>query len=127
MKGSDVRISGAESKIMEALWERGLLTVADIIADVADAQQWSDATVKSLIGRMLKKNAIRSTRENGRTLYKAMISRDDYIRSESRGFLDRLFGGELSPFVSHFSEHQALSKGDIVKLKALLERLEDGD
>ena len=48
-------ISEAESRIMEALWRRGPLVVEDIIGEVAPAQNWSDATVKSLIGRLLKK------------------------------------------------------------------------
>ena len=122
-----MRISGAESRIMDALWQGELLTVTDIIAQVAEAQDWSDATVKSLIGRLLKKNAIKSSRVDGRTLYKAMISREDYIREESRGFLDRLFGGDLTPFVSHFSDHHALSKSDIQQLRALLEKLDNGD
>lgn len=116
-------ISGAESRIMEALWRRGALTVLDIISDVAQAQDWSDATVKSLIGRLLKKKAIQSSREDGRTVYRAMVAREDYIRDESRGFLDRLFGGDLTPFVSHFSDHHTLSKSDIQQLRALLEKL----
>jgi len=122
-----MRISGAESRIMEALWQGELLTVTDIIAQVAEAQDWSDATVKSLIGRLLKKNAIKSSRADGRTLYQAMITREDYIKDESRGFLDRLFGGDLTPFVSHFSDHHALSKSDIQQLRALLEKLDNGD
>ena len=122
-----MRISGAESRIMEALWQRGALSVSDIIAEVAEAQAWSDATVKSLIGRLLKKNAVQSSRVDGRTLYMAMVTREDYIRDESRGFLDRLFGGDLTPFVSHFSDHHALSKSDIQQLRALLEKLDHGE
>ena len=122
-----MRISGAESRIMEALWQRGALSVSDIIAEVAEAQAWSDATVKSLIGRLLKKNVVQSSRVDGRTLYIAMVTREDYIRDESRGFLDRLFGGDLTPFVSHFSDHHALSKSDIQQLRALLEKLDHGE
>jgi len=122
-----MRISGAESRIMEALWQRGALSVLDIVAEVAEAQAWSDATVKSLIGRLLKKNAVQSSRVDGRTLYMAMVTRADYIRDESRGFLDRLFGGDLTPFVSHFSDHHALSKSDIQQLRALLEKLDHGE
>jgi len=122
-----MRISGAESRIMEAVWRHGALSVLDIIAEVAEVQAWSDATVKSLIGRLLKKNAIQSSRVDGRTLYRAMVTREDYIRDESLGFLDRLFGGDLTPFVSHFSDHHALSKSDIQQLRALLEKLDHGE
>jgi len=121
-----VRISGAESRIMDALWRRGPLVVDDIIADAAPAQGWSDATVKALIGRLLKKQAIASFRDGGRTRYRPLVARDEYLAAESQGLLDRLFGGELSPFVSHFTEHRKLSPQDVARLKALIEKLDDG-
>jgi predicted transcriptional regulator len=124
--GCTVRISGAESRIMDALWRRGPLVVEDIIADAAPAQGWSDATVKALIGRLLKKQAISSFREGGRTRYRPLVERADYIAAESQGLLDRLFGGELSPFVSHFAEHRRLSPEEVARLKALIAKLDDG-
>ena len=42
-------ISTAESRIMEALWRKSPLTAEEIVADVAEPQGWSEATVKSLI------------------------------------------------------------------------------
>ncbi len=122
-----MQISGAESKIMEALWRRGPLVVDDILAEVAGPQSWSDATVKTLIGRLLKKKAIESTRVHGRACYRALIERDAYVLSESRGLLDRLFGGELAPFVSHFTDRRLLSAEDRARLKALIEKLDDDD
>jgi BlaI family penicillinase repressor len=123
--GFKVRISGAESRIMDALWRRGPLVVEDIIADVAPAQGWSDATVKALIGRLLKKQAIASRREGGRTRYQPLVERDLYIAAESQGLLDRLFGGQLSPFVSHFAEHRKLTPEDVARLRALIAKLDD--
>jgi BlaI family penicillinase repressor len=121
-----MRISGAESRIMDALWRRGPLVVEDIIADAAPAQGWGDATVKALIGRLLKKQAIASFREAGRTRYKPLVERDDYLAAESQTFLDRLFGGELSPFVSHFAARRKLHPEDVARLKALIAKLDDG-
>ena len=112
---------------MQALWRRGPLMVADILAEVAEAQKWSDATVKSLIGRLLKKRAIQSSRVDGRVFYRPLVARDDYIRSESQGFLDRLFGGQLAPFVSHFTQHQDLSPEDRARLLDLLTKLDHGE
>ncbi len=120
-------ISEAESRIMDALWRRGPLVVEDIIAEVAPAQRWSDATVKSLIGRLLKKKALQSLRRGGRTCYQPLIGREEYMLAESQGFLDRVFGGKVAPFVSHFAEHQKLSPDDVAELKALITRLDDGD
>ena len=121
------RISEAESRIMDALWRRGPLVVEDIVAEVAGPQQWSDRTVKSLIGRMLKKKSIQSFRKDGRTWYRPLVERDDYMLAESQNFLDRIFDGRLAPLVSHFAEHRKLSPEDVAQLKALISRLDDDD
>ena len=120
-----MRISGAESRIMDALWRRGALLVEEIIADVAPAQKWSDSTVKALIGRLLKKRALESFRDSGRTRYRPLVARDDYLAFESQSLLDRLFGGELAPFVSHFAEHRRIAPADRARLKALIAKLDD--
>ena len=44
-----MQITGAESKIMEALWRCGPLTADEIVAEVAPAEQWGEATVKTLV------------------------------------------------------------------------------
>ena len=121
------QISEAESRIMEALWRRGPLVVEDIVAEVAAPQRWSDRTVKSLIGRMLKKQAIQSERKGGRTWYRPLVARHDYMLAEGQSLLDRVFGGKLAPFVSHFAEHEKLSAEDVAQLKALIARLDNAD
>ncbi len=110
---------------MEALWRRGPLVVDDILAEVAEPQGWTPATVKALIGRLLKKKAIEARRAHGRAFYHPLVDRDSYVREESQSFLDRLFGGELTPFVSHFAEHQSLSAEDRARLKALIAKLDE--
>jgi predicted transcriptional regulator len=122
-----MQITGAESKIMEALWRRGPLTADEIVAEVAGAEQWGEATVKTLINRLLKKKAIQSVRAEGRHRYQPLVQRADYVQAESQGLLDRLFGGQLAPLVTHFAEHRALSPDDIARLKRLIEELDNGD
>ena len=122
-----MQITGAESKVMEALWRRGPLTADEIVAEVAPAEQWGEATVKTLINRLLNKQAIQSTRAEGRHNYRPLLERADYVQAESQGLLDRLFGGQLAPLVSHFAEHRALSPEDIARLKRLIEELDNGD
>ena len=124
---SAVKISGAESQIMDALWRCGPLTPDGIIAEVGEAQGWAPGTVKTLITRLLRKKAIEGRREAGGYLYRPLISRADYVQSESQGLVDRLFGGEVAPLVAHFAEHRALTPRDIRHLKSLIAKLEDED
>ena len=118
-------ISAAESQVMEALWRRSPLTAEEIIADVAGPQGWSEPTVKSLINRLLTKGAIEAEKAGRRYLYRPRVDRLDYVSDESRGLIDRLFGGRIAPLVSHFSITNQLSPDDLAELKRLIAELDD--
>jgi predicted transcriptional regulator len=120
------KISAAESQVMEAVWRGGQLTADEIVAEVGQPQGWGEATVKTLINRLLKKKALISERSEGRTRYRALVTRTAYVQGESQGLLDRLFEGQLSPLVAHYAKHKALSADDIARLKRLIEELDDG-
>ena len=122
-----MRITSAESQIMEALWRRSPLTTEDIVAEVGPAQAWAEGTVRTLINRLLKKKAIRGERDGARYVYRPLVERAQYVLSESRGLLDRLFEGEVTPLVAHFARHRALSPADVKKLKQLIAELDDDD
>jgi BlaI family penicillinase repressor len=121
------RISAAESHVMQAVWRRGPLAADEIVAEVGEPQGWGEATVKTLINRLLKKKALASERSEGRTRYRPLVSHADYVQSESQGLLDRLFGGQLAPLVAHYAKHRSLSPDDLARLKRLIEDLDDGE
>lgn len=121
------KISGAESHIMEALWTKGPLTADEIVQTVGPAHEWGEATVKTLINRLLKKKALVSERAGGRALYKALVTREDYVTGESQGLLDRLFGGQVAPLVAHYAKHRDLSAVELARLKTLIAELEADD
>jgi BlaI family penicillinase repressor len=120
-----MKISSAESAVMEALWRRSPLAAEDIAAEVAGPQGWTEATVKTLVNRLLKKKAIAAARDGRRYLYRPLVQRADYVQAESQGLLDRLFDGRLAPLVSHLSAAKALSADDIAELKRLIAEIEE--
>lgn len=117
-------ISDAESAVMEALWQRSPLSAEEVVAALATTQDWQEATIKTLLNRLLKKDAIAAEVEGRRYLYSPVLTREVWLTQASRGLLDRLFGGRVAPLVAHFSEQKALSKKDIAELRALLEKLD---
>jgi predicted transcriptional regulator len=127
MKIGAVKISGAESQIMDALWRLGPLSADGVVAEVGEAHGWAPGTVKTLITRLLRKKAIEGRREEAGYLYRPLVSRTDYVQSESQSLVDRLFGGEVAPLVAHFAEHRALTPKDIDLLKKLIAELGDDD
>jgi len=120
-----MQISDAESIVMEVLWLRSPRSAEDVIAELARDQDWQEATIKTLLNRLLKKGAIRAEKDGRPYSYSAVLKRDDWVNSQSRTLLNRLFGGRVAPLVAHFSEKGKLSKKDIAELKKLIEGLDD--
>ncbi|WP_297516014.1 BlaI/MecI/CopY family transcriptional regulator [uncultured Caulobacter sp.] len=120
-----MHITAAEAHVMEALWRRAPLSADELVAEVGAAQQWGEATVKTLINRLLKKKAIKSERAEGKHGYRPLVDRSAYVQSESQGLLDRLFDGQLAPLISHFAQHRPLKPDEVEKLKTLIQGLEE--
>jgi predicted transcriptional regulator len=118
-------ISAAESAVMEVLWRKFPLATEDIVAALAERQDWQEATIKTLLNRLLRKGAISATPEGRRYLYSPEITRDDWVSSESEGLLARLFDGRVTPLVAHFSKHRKLTKRDLTELRRLVDELTD--
>ena len=119
-----MQISEAESVVMQVLWNESPLGADDVVARLAGDQRWQDATVKTLLNRLLGKGAIAAEKDGRRYLYRPVLARDAYVLSESKTLLDRLFDGRVAPLVQHFSERHKLSKRDIAELKRLIEDLD---
>ena len=91
---SDVHVTEAESAILEALWRCGPLPPYRLIAEGKACRPWGDATIKTLLGRLMHKRVVRSQREEGRLLYSPLIERQAFVEAEVQALVDRLFGGD---------------------------------
>ncbi|MCF7223353.1 BlaI/MecI/CopY family transcriptional regulator [Marilutibacter chinensis] len=120
-----MRISDAESVVMDVLWRRSPLAAEDVVEALGNRQQWQEPTIKTLLNRLLKKGAIAAEKDGRRYLYSPVLKREDWVQGESEGLLDRLFDGRVAPLVAHFSRQRRLSAKDIRELRALLEELDD--
>lgn len=120
----DKRVSEAEWEIMEALWaSRAPLTAADVAEAVPADRQWSLATVKTMLSRLVTKGAVGHVQDGRRYLYHAAIERAATVGHESRRLVDRMFGGKLSPMIARLAEEDALSPEDVAEIEKLLKEL----
>ena len=118
------RISEAELLVMEALWSAGTpLNAAEVAQRIAAERDWSDRTVKTMLGRLLAKGVLTHEEDGRRYLYRPIVARDRYVAGESRRLVDRLFGGRAAPMVAHLAQGDGLSEDDIAELEALLQEL----
>ena len=125
-KASVPSITDAESIVMEILWRQSPVPTEAVVTALEGEQHWQEATIKTLLNRLLKKKAVRATKDGRRFLYSPVVTRDEWLLSVSKGMLDRLFAGRVAPLAAHFSRHGKLSKRDIADLKRLIAEIDDG-
>lgn len=125
----ELKISEAESQVMAAVWAgaeagQGGAGVEQILAGPGAANGWGEATVRTLIHRLIRKGALKSERRGASVIYMPLLNRDAWMTAESQGLLDRLFGGQLAPLVAHFAKAQAMTPEDRARLRRLVAELD---
>ena len=117
------KISDAEWQVMDVLWAaRAPLTANDVVETLTGRCDWSPATVKTLLNRLAAKGALRHKADGKRYLYSPAVTRDACVRRETRGLLDRLFGGAAGAMLAHFVEESKLTKDEVEQLRRLLDK-----
>ena len=121
--GLSERITEAELAVMETLWDRPRRTAAEVCELVCAGRDWTLATVKTLLSRLVQKGAVAAEPDGRRFLYTPLVAREDYVGGESRRLVDRLFGGSAASLVAHLAESEALTADDLDEIEALLREL----
>jgi len=116
------KISNAEWFVLKVIWDHPEISSINIIKELKDKSQWKPATVKSLINRLLNKNAIGFNKSGNEYLYFPLISEDKCIRLESQSFVNRVFNGSIKSMLLTFAQSEELSKTDIAELKNILNK-----
>jgi len=116
------QISDAEWEVMNVLWQRSPLTASEVVDEVSERMNWHPKTVKTLLGRLVKKGALRYRQEGNRYLYAPVLPRERYVAEESRSFVERVFGGQATPALLHIVETMKLSDEELEELRLILER-----
>lgn len=116
------QISDAEWEVMNVLWEQSPRTASEVAELLCDRMRWHPKTVKTLLGRLVKKGALRFKEEGNRYLYRPAFPRERFVEQESRSFVSRVFAGNTTPMLLRFVQEAKLSEAEIEELRAILER-----
>lgn len=116
------KISNAEWEVMKIIWNHSEITSINIMQELKDKVEWKPATVKSLINRLLNKNAIGFNKLCNEYLYYPLVSEDECIKLESQSFIDKVFDGSIKSMLLNFARSEQLSQTDINELKKILNK-----
>ena len=118
------KISSAEWRIMQILWERGkAITSAEIVEGIKDGGSRSPRTIKTLLQRLVAKGFVISTASttDSRTYYYyPKVSEDECIKRENRDFVSHYYNGDIGGMLARFIGDNDLTEKQIEELTELL-------
>ena len=116
------RLPDAELEVMQAPW--ALDTYPAHTADIAARleRDWKAPTLLKLLSRLEERGFVRGEKAGRANLYTPLVAQKDYLKAESRSFLDRLHGGSLPSLVAALLPDAKLTQEDVAALEALLEK-----
>ena len=120
-------ISNAEFEVLDVLWDDHPATSSEVVSRLNDKKDWHEKTVKTLLGRLVKKKVLGFEKQQRQYLYYPLIAREDYTKKEAANFVSRLFKGKVAPMVAGFANQNTLSKQDVNELKALIKEWEENN
>jgi len=117
------RISDAEWLVMQVLWSAASgLTADEVIEALKGKVTWNARTIRTLINRPPVKRALKYEKEGRKYRYSPAVDEERCVRQETRSFLQRVYGGTVTPMLAAFIDDVRLSREDIEELKRMLDR-----
>ena len=118
-------LANAELAVMELLWQNERLTARDIRERLyPDATKAQHGTVQRLLQRLEDKGYVERDRSLFVHLFSAAISRQAYAGQQLESLADKLTAGSFTPLITHLIEHKKISRDEIDRIRALLDRQE---
>ena len=117
-----IQITDAELDIMKVLWALGSATSPEILKGVSGNEQKNRNTVKTLLLRLIQKNAVRYEEIRPRTYrYFPLVTETEYVKHSSMNFLSRVFEGSVDKMLLNFVKDESITKEDLQRMIDLIE------
>jgi BlaI family penicillinase repressor len=116
-----ITLAPAEWEAMKLFWDHGPMAARDAYALLPEGCDWAYKTLKTLLSRLVAKEALAYDQVGNSYLYRAVVERDKLTRQEVRTVFQRLMSEAFSPVLAQFIDEADLSDEEIKQLKRRLD------
>lgn len=122
MKDVIRRLPDAELEVMQAVWAcKAPAARADIEQILYKTHPMAMTTLLTLLTRLGEKGFLSIEKNGRRSYYTPCITREDYLASQSKTFVDKLCSGSISAFATALC-NSGLTREELAELRDMLER-----
>lgn len=92
---------------MKVVWKYAPINTNEITEKLLKTTAWSPKTIQTLIKRLVTKGALSYEKQGRIFVYTPLVLELEYVGQESRSFLKRFYGGDMTAMLSAYIEiHQ---------------------
>jgi BlaI family penicillinase repressor len=106
---------------MKILWAHSPRSANEIIVALENHAEWKPKTVRTLLNRLVQKQAAAFSQDGKVYAYYPLVSEEDCVKTETRSFLKRIYGGAFKPMLANFLKEEQLTAEEIGELKKILD------
>ena len=119
---NEINISESEWTVMEYLWNNPMVTITEIRKALSPTG-WSDSTIKTLVRRLVSKNAVAINDEAATFRYYPLLTQQECRLKETKSFINRVYDGSVSMLVTNLAADSNLTDKETEELLALIEKM----
>ena len=114
------KLYDSELRVMELVWDGEPISAKAVSLLAAERYGWNKNTTYTVIKKCEAKGILH--REEPGFICTSCISREEICRSETRGLIDKLFGGSRRALFSALLEDEELSAEELDELRAMIDK-----
>ena len=117
-------ISAAEWQVMRVLWAQPGTTSQEIIQALQEGFDWQATTVKTLLGRLRKKNYLRMAKETSKYHYYPLISEEEHLQGQVELLLATICSTKQGQIVEKLLDTEKKKKKSLENIVSKISQLQ---
>lgn len=114
-------LSKAEWKVMKIVWELKKGMAREVYTIAGEQFDWSPATVKTLLKRLVEKGYLSATPVGNGFVYRPIKSAIASLRNAADHLLTNAIKGTTGPLIAHMVKKTELSANELGELQKLID------
>ncbi len=115
---SEITLFESELKVMEILWEKGLISAKEVSLQALKLYEWNKNTTYTVLKKLIAKEAV--LRHEPNFMCETLVTKEQVQLGETRKLVDKLYNGSSKLLLSSFIQDEKLSKDDLKSLRDLI-------
>lgn len=115
-----MRIYDSELKVMNIIWEGEPISAREVSIRAGERYAWNKNTTYTVINKLIAKEYIK--RSEPGFMCESIVKKEDVRRGETKGLIERLYGGSKKALFSALLEEEKLSAEEMGEIRRMIEK-----